>query len=316
MKSSLEPIFQKMHYDKNYEDWVRNFSLNLSNIWKEKSARVLDTSKRKSAGKKSAIVIGAGPSVKKFNHLELLSKSHYKGTIICTDRMLIPSLKAGITPDKFRNYYVATIDPLEICKEFYRHKIVNQYGKKIKAVFSTVIHPNIAHQARKAGIKIHWVHPLFDYDEGRKSFNQISALMVRAKNHLNGLPAIQTGGNVGTSSWFIAWKIMKCSTVALIGMNQSWDEDVSLTQITKYCNLPKNMKKNDPLFKKLFPRIYNPMFGCYSIQGPFFQYYSNALKEFIKRSPKWLTTINATEGGCLFGDRIYCMPFKKFLVDK
>ena len=76
------------------------------------------------------------------------------------------------------------------------------------------------------------------------------------------------------------------------------------------------MKKNDPLFKKLFPRIYNPMFDCYGIQGPFFQYYSNALKEFIKRSPKWLTTINATEGGCLFGDRIHCMPFKKFLVDK
>ena len=43
-------------------------------------------------------MIGAGPSVKNNNHLELLSKSHYKGTIVCTDRMLIPCLKNGITP--------------------------------------------------------------------------------------------------------------------------------------------------------------------------------------------------------------------------
>jgi hypothetical protein len=35
------------------------------------------------------------------------------------------------------------------------------------------------------------MHSLFDYNEGKKSFNQISALMVRAKNHSKGLPQWQ-----------------------------------------------------------------------------------------------------------------------------
>ena len=46
---------------------------------------------------------------------------------------------------------------------------------------------------------------------------------------------------------------------------------------------------------------------------PIYQFYSNALKEFISRSPKWLTTINATEGGSIFGERIISMKFSEFL---
>jgi hypothetical protein len=38
-----------------------------------------------------------------------------------------------------------------------------------------------------------------------------------------------------------------------------------------------------------------------------------ALKEFISRSPDWLTTINATEGGSIFGEKIHSMKFKDFL---
>ena len=37
-----------------------------------------------------------------------------------------------------------------------------------------------------------------------------------------------------------------------------------------------------------------------------------ALLEFISRSPSWLTTINATEGGSIFGKRIESMKFVGF----
>ena len=78
--------------------------------------------------------------------------------------------------------------------------------------------------------------------------------------------------------------------------------------------LPKiEINKDSPTFKKLFPRIYNPEFGCYCILDPIFQYYSTALKEFISRSPSWVNTINATEGGSIFGERIKCMTFSDFL---
>ena len=58
---------------------------------------------------------------------------------------------------------------------------------EINGIFSTLSHPQTVKNARKSGIKIHWLHSLFDYEEGKKSFNQISALMVRAKNHHDGL---------------------------------------------------------------------------------------------------------------------------------
>ena len=226
-QSVLENAFEKNHYKKNYENWVSYFALNLENIAKEYSARELDPTNK--AGNEllnsSAIVIGAGPSVKKKKHLELLASSNYEGAIICTDRMLEPVLKAGITPDKFPKFYVATIDPLELLKKFYEDPIIAKFGNKINGIFSSVVHPNIVANARKAGIKIHWIHSLFDYNEGKKSFNQISGLMVRAKNHKDGLPAIQTGGNVGTACWFIAWKILKCNVIGLIGMNHGWDDD-------------------------------------------------------------------------------------------
>jgi hypothetical protein len=314
--SELEKIMEKVHFEKSYDEWVKNFSFNLNHIWQESSARDLDPSSNPNYKKEehSAIVIGAGPSIPKHNHLEILAKSNYQGSIICTDRSLKPALKAGITPDKFEKYYVTSIDGIEKIKDFYTDPIISNYGHKINGIFSTVVHPLTVQNAREAGIKIHWLHALFDYNEGKKSFNQISALMVRAKNHLKGLPAIQTGGNVGTSSWFIAWQILKCAIVGLIGINHSWDENDSWEIITANFNAAKEIDRSDPLFNKLFPKIYNPEFKSYCILDPIFQFYSNALKEFITRSPLWVTTVNATEGGCIFGERITCATFTEFLT--
>jgi hypothetical protein len=309
----LENIIGKT-IEQSYDVWVRNFAINLNDIWNGSSAKDLEPKNPTYVpSEHSAIIIGAGPSIKKHDHLKLLADSDYKGSIICTDKMLAPTLKAGITPDRFPKFYVATIDPLEVIRKFYDDKIIDEYGNKINAIFSTVISPSVIKRARESGMKIHWLHALYDYHEGKKSFNQISALIVRAKNHPNGLPAIQTGGNVGTSSWFIAWKILKCSTVALIGINHGWNDDDPWEEIFAYSKTPLDIDRNNNTFKKAFPRIYNPDFDCHCIQNPIFQYYGNALKEFIARSPQEVATINATEGGAIFGERIKCMTFKNFL---
>ena len=312
---NLENFWKKIYHKIIYDEWLENFPLNLTNIWKESSAAELTPTNSKTK-LKSAIVIGRGPSVKKKGHLEILAKSNFNGAIICCDGALITTLKAGVTPDKFPNFYVTTIDPRQKIGEYYDDKIVDKYGDKIKGIFSTLSHPQTVEKARKSGIKIHWLHSLFDYEEGKKSFNQISASMVRIKNHSEGLPAIQTGGNVGTSSWFIAWRILKCPTVALIGINHGWNEDDPWEKIMSHgSDFVKTdvIDRKNPTFKKLFKKIYNTDFNCYCIVDPLFQFYSSALKEFIVKSPEWLTTINATEGGSIFGDRIIGTPFHSFL---
>jgi len=131
------------------------------------------------------------------------------------------------------------------------------------------------------------------------------------------LPAIQTGGNVGTASWFISWQLLKCYTVCLIGINHGWETDDPLDKIISlgYESNPLQINEKSKLFKKLFTKIFNPDFDTYCILDPLFQFFSTALKEFIVRSPKFVNTINATEGGSIFGKRITSMKFKNFLED-
>ena len=170
-------------------------------------------------------------------------------------------------------------------------------------------------------MKIHWIHSLFDYHLGEKSFNQISATMVRAKNHLNGLPAIQTGGNAGTSAWFVSWRILKYSNVILIGIDHGWDENDSKEKIISHGRSEDYLKNkgkieidmNEEKIDKLFKKIHNPEFNSNCIVDPLFQFYRNALMEFVARSPSWVTTINATEGGSIFGERITCLKFRDCL---
>ena len=316
LKSSIEKIMKETHYE-NFDEWVTNFAINLENIWDEKSAKNLQplNSENLQDGKNSAIVIGRGPSIKKYDHLKLLADSNYQGNIMCCDGALSDALKAGVTPDKFQKFFVTTIEPYSNIRKHYDEEIIDTYGSKIKGIFTVISNPNVVERARQAGIEIHWIHSLFDYNEGVKSFNSLSALMIRAKNPNHGLPAIQTGGNVGTSSWFISWQVLKCTTVALIGINHGWEEDDTWETIISHGDMgnEKNIDRNSPSFKKLFKKIHNPDFDCNCIMDPLFQFYSEALKEFIFRSPEWVNTVNATEGGSIFGKRIKSMKFADFL---
>jgi hypothetical protein len=313
-KNIEEVMFKKQH--ENFNEWVRNFSLNLPNIWNEKSAKKLNPELQKNNKNNSAIVIGRGPAINKYKHLKLLAESNYQGTIVCCDGKLGEVLNAGVTPDRFPKFYVITIDPYPEIKSHYEHEIIKSFGSKIKGMFTVITNPEVVETARQTGIEIHWLHSLFDYNEGEKSFNNLSSLMIRAKNNEHRLPAIQTGGNVGTSAWFAAWQILKCSTVGLIGINHGWEEDTDWETII-YHNLKgrisEGVDRNSPTFQKLYRKIYNPDFDCNCILDPLFQFYSEALKEFIVRSPEWVNTINATEGGSIFGERITSMRFEEFL---
>jgi len=312
IQTKMEEISQDFFYKNHFENWVENFAINLLDIWKMPSAKNLTP--KKPLKNSCAIVIGMGPSLKKFNHLKLLANSNYNGNIICADRALKSVLESGVTPDKFPKFYVICVDPAKNNSNYLDHQIIRKYGNKINGIFSTLLHPLVIKNAKKAKIKIHWVHTLFDYHEGMKSFNNISALIVRSKKN-SGLPAIQTGGNVGTSGWFASWKILKCKTVVLIGINHGWEETDSLKTIMSHGNVcvPPKISQKSKLFKKLYPKIFNPDFETYCILDPIFNYYRNALIEFISRSPKDVNTINATEGGSIFGKKIKSMKFAQFL---
>lgn len=310
VNKKIEKIFEQTTYDKYYDDWIRNFALNLQNICNGRTAKELIPNDNSNL---PAIVIGRGPSITKHHHLELLADSKYRGVIVCTDGALKNTLRAGVTPDKFENFYVVTIDTNYSVSEFYRDPIVAKYRNRIKAIVSTTI-PKITYDAlRESGIEIFWVHALFDYNKGKSSFNYIASIMSKCINPKLGFPAIQTGGNVGTSAWIISWSILKCSPIALIGIDHGYPIETPWEEIDKYHKIPEGINKESAAFKKAYPVIYNPDFNSYCKQDPIFQYYANALKELIPRAPKWVKTVNATEGGAIFGPGIECDTFKSFL---
>jgi len=166
LKDEMEESMKKIHYQ-SFDDWVQHFAINLENIWDESSAKDLEPDKNRKQKNNLAVVIGRGPSIKKHGHLELLAQSNYNGSIVCTDGSLINVLKAGITPEKFPKFYVVTIDPYQLIEKLYDDPIITKFGSKINGIFSVITHPKAVNLARNAGIKIHWLHTLFDYDEGK-----------------------------------------------------------------------------------------------------------------------------------------------------
>jgi hypothetical protein len=306
-EKTIENIFKKSTYDKYYDSWIKNFSINLPNIWNEHSANFLKSTFDKTS---SALVIGRGPSIAKNNHFELLAKSNYSGCIMCSDGSLSKVLDAGITPDKFPNFFVITIDSQDRQQACYDHDIVKKYGDKIKCILSTTVSPLTYSEVKNAGMEIYWLNTLFDYDNGKNSFNYISNAMIKTKNHSKGLPAIQTGGNVGTSAWVVCWTILQKSVVGFIGIDHGYSSNERTSDDHLF---PEGIDKNTSVFKRAYPIIYNPDFDCYCQQDPIFQYYSNAFKEFIDRTSSSVKTINATEGGAIFGKGIECMKLEEFL---
>jgi hypothetical protein len=77
LRTSMEKIVEKQNYA-YYDVWIKNFSLNLENIWDEPSAKILQPNDDSDLDSETAIVIGRGPSLKKNKHLELLANSNFK----------------------------------------------------------------------------------------------------------------------------------------------------------------------------------------------------------------------------------------------
>ena len=99
VKNTIENELNNVTYERFYNEWVKNFSLNLDHIWNGNSARELmsDTI----SDNKCSIVIGRGPSLLKNNHLQLLEKSNYVDSIVCSDGALSTVLENNINPKKF-----------------------------------------------------------------------------------------------------------------------------------------------------------------------------------------------------------------------
>ena len=292
--------------------WMHNFSRNINDILEGNSVKLLNSVDVKNSNN-SAIVIGAGPSVREKNHLEQLVKSNFTGAIICTDRMLIPCLQQGITPERFPDFFVVTIDPVDKIAKFYDDPVVKQYGKKIRVILSTCAAPLVIDKCKENDLKMYFVHPLIDDYRKPSSVNKTMNLMSKSEKNPKGFPGIQTGGNVGSSCWVFAWAILGRSPVGLIGINFGYLDEAKISETQHFKELSKTVNGDEKTTESLYKRIFNPHLGFNVLVDPVFDFYREAFCDLVTRTPSWLETVNATEGGSLFNDRIIQMTFEEFL---
>lgn len=321
LRSTIDSVIEEGTMDHLLPMWMGNFAENLPyirdgdvKIKKPKNSRTYtiadlaeSTIEIDKHPPNSAIVIGRGPSVFNHNHLDILAKSDYKGAICATDGMLIECLKKHIIPT-----ITVTVDGSPIIKKWFNHPLVKKHGQDIKIILPATVNNEVYQTCVRNKCKVFWYNPMFDIIFRNESFTRIANLMTRTKNTPKGLVTSQAGGNSGSATWIMAMALLKRAPICLIGMDLSYPEGTNLEETPYFSGVTKPEQVSF-----MYKKIYHPHFKTKALIDAVFWHYRKGFLEMQKSTPSWYRyyggTINASEGGSIFGRFIKCMTFKNFL---
>jgi hypothetical protein len=188
--------------------WMENLAVNLPKIREGKD--ITDLPKKK----EPCIIVGAGPSLKHFKHLEMIANHGWNHPILSCDKVLKNCLEAGLKP-----YATATIDASPKIASFYSDKIIRENASNTKAVFNVFTNPSVVNTWENYNGEIYWSVPELDYPllpDGTTNIGITFALAFLTKHH-NVISGI---GNVGAFLWNIA-TVLECDPIILVGLDFS-----------------------------------------------------------------------------------------------
>ena len=141
--------------------------------------------------------------------------------------------------------------------------------------------------------------------------------MTMSEKNPEGVPSQEAGGNAGTAAWVMTWALLKRGPIALVGFDFGYPEGFDITKSYYYSTFIKYMDP-DPLIAALkaetaFNLVHHPVWGTNALIDPVFSGYREALYRMLERLPPWVETFNATEGGCLWHDKLPCVSLQEFL---
>jgi len=285
--------------------WMKSFAENLPLI---RAGRTLRELIPDGDPRGRAIVIGRGPSVFRNKHLALLKRSNYEGIVIVTDGMLIECLKGGIVPD-----YVVSVDGSPVCEKWYDNPLVKEYGSKITSVLCTQVSPKVTKRVVEAGFRgPYWFVPTSDRVTDNDSVTKLQIMMTCGERNLNGQISMSCGGNVGSTSWVMAWSILKRKEICLIGFDFGYPDETPLGKTYYY---DKTVERIGAMHTNIhYETIWHPYFNTKTKIDPAFKSYRQGFFDMLMAAPDWLKTVNSSESGTLFCDPyLKCMYFKDWL---
>lgn len=280
----------------------------------------------------SAIIVAAGPSIRRHDPIRLIKDKGYKGAVIATDSAIAYCLRNGVVPD-----VVVTLDPHATrivrwfgdprlteesirADDYYRRQdmdtvfadelranreilsMLDRHGKDIRICLSTSASEAVVNRVLETGMQVYWWNPMLDDPDLPDS-------KTRELYRLNRLPCINAGGNVGAACWQMADAVLGKRKVALTGMDFSYygDTDYSSTQYYREALALVGKER----LKEIFIHIDNPHIGQHFYTDPAYYWYRQAFLDMVQEAQ--CQTFNCTQGGILFGEGIEFIPLKEFL---
>lgn len=307
---------------------LENSRLNKSHIRKS----INDIPKPKDNKLESAIIISAGPSLYKNKILERIKNSNYQGTIIAIDGSYVRCIKANLEPD-----YILTLDPhptrivrwfgdpdfeknLQGDDYFSRQDLdikfrdnsieenqknialVNNHGKGKKLIACSSAPKNVVKRVLNVGFDTYWWAPLVDNPEMPDS---LTRKMVKETK----LPAMNTGGTVGTAAWVFALSKLKISKIAVVGMDLGYYLDnTSYFQTQTYDCLIEEVGEEN--IDDYFPEFIYPTTGEIFFTDPTYYWYRKNMLDLVSSSGS--VVYNCTGGGTLIGPGVKCIELEDF----
>ena len=281
----------------------------------------------------SAVVIAAGPSVKRRDPARLVKEAGYRGALVATESALGYCLRSGIVPD-----LAVTLDPHttrivrwlgdpNLTEEQLRQDdyfsrqdqddafademraneeilgLLDRHGRDIRMALATSASQAVVDRVLATGMEIYWWNPMLDDPDEPDSVTQ------RLQDE-NGLPCVNAGGNVGTACWVMADAVLGKKHVALTGVDFSYYDGTPYRN-TQYYHEAVALVGEENL-DSLFIRIHNPHLDAWFFTDPAYKWYRDCFLEMAGDAD--CVTYNCTEGGILFGGGIRFMPFDEFLT--
>ena len=245
-----------------------------------------------------ALIIGAGPSLYRNNHLQLLADQGFDGTIFATDRVLKDCLDAGVVPD-----YVCVLDGQEGILPFIDHQIVDDYAEQIDAIMCVMTHPTVV---KRWGGKIYW----FSNSVSDSVAPNVGYLL----HHLLKKTEITTAGHVSSLGWSVAHTIGS-REIILVGVDLSYPSDTPIEETAYYDTCFNAFGGDLEKIREQYTTYHHEYFGTDCYYDPLFSTYIGcSMDQFASAISAKTKIINATEGGAIEGGGVICRRFKEILM--
>lgn len=280
-----------------------------------------------------AIILAAGPSLKRNKVAEQLLQSRFNGAIIATESAMLYCLRKGIIP-----HLVVTVDPhpkrivrwfgdpqlteadLKADDYFQRQdldssfadamrvndeilELLNRYGKQMRIATSSSASTAVVQRAHETGMEVFWWNPMFDDPDDE-------AGVTRQLQQENKLPSVNAGGNVGSAAWMMANAVLNKSRIAVTGMDFGYYAETPYRNTQYYYEVLALV--GEERLDEVYMHVYNPYLQQWFYTDPAYMWYRNCFLSMAEEAQ--CKTYNCTEGGILFGDAIRFESLAHFLA--